>query len=156
MLSKNQSFGLLILILFVFTYGLLNFHLIPEGYSDSELCAENFRLVADFWVVLNCDSYQFLRLAANPVGLLEPDTPIQSRPGTVLLVAPVLKLITPIRTEISNTIILAPDRLPPHWTIDTSFAYVTYVVLNFMIVILSIYLFISLVIKGSRIYTFLF
>ncbi len=144
MLSKNQSIILLSLILFVFAFGLLNFHRIPEGYSDSELCAENFRIFNDYWVVLNCDSYQFMRLAANPAILLEPDTPIGSRPGMVWLVNPVFKLISPLREIIANSITLAPDRLPPHWTLDLGFAYPIYIALNFLIVGVSLFLFVSM------------
>lgn len=145
MASKNQSIGLLILILLIFTFGLLNFHIIPEGYSDSELCAENFRLFGDYWVVLNCDSYQFMRLAANPEILMEPDTPIGSRPGMVWLVSPFYRLTSPMREKIVGNLTLAPDRLPPHWTLDLGFAYPLYVFLNFLIVGISLHLFISMV-----------
>lgn len=141
----------MILILFIFAFGLLNFHRVPDGYTHSELCAENFRLFSDYWVGLNCDAYQFMHLAANPSILMEQDTPIGSRPGMVWAVVPAYKLITPIRESIVSRLTLAPDRLPPHWTLDLGFAYPLYVALNFLIGGVSIYLFVSMLSKDKTV-----
>ncbi len=66
---------------------------------QSEFCVVNVDLPGPFGLSLNCDSPEFMRLAADPAALLDAENTRQSRPGLVLAAAALslpLSLLKPI------------------------------------------------------------
>jgi hypothetical protein len=54
---------------------------------QAEFCVVNVHLAGPFGISLNCDSPDFMRLAREPAGLLEPRDARQSRPGLIAAAA---------------------------------------------------------------------
>jgi hypothetical protein len=63
---------------------------------QAEFCVVNVHLAGPFGISLNCDSPDFMRLAREPAGLLEPRDARQSRPGLIVAAAALALPLTPL------------------------------------------------------------
>ena len=79
-IRRNLAWALFLLVLAVFTAGRLVGPRIPDS-EQKRWCAVNVHITAALGVSLNCDSPEFMRVAAHPEVLLGTTTPMQSRPG---------------------------------------------------------------------------
>ena len=77
---RNLAWILFLLFLSIFTVGRLVGPRIPDD-EQKRWCAVNVHITRLLGVSLNCDSPEFMRVAANPAVLLDTSTPMQSRPG---------------------------------------------------------------------------
>jgi hypothetical protein len=146
MTSKLKGLIVLLLILLIFVFGLLINHKIPNDYPKEHCAPRNIELSDTFNMVENCDADQFIRGAVDPRYLIKPYSVRQTRPGMILMASVVMKTTTPIRNSISSRFQLTPKQLPGEMNLDELFAYFVYVGFNFIIVILSLFLFLDLVI----------
>jgi len=108
----------------------------PKPHSPSEYCGNYFDLGKHAGFVINCDSYEYVRVSTNLSLLLEQNSLRQSRPlflvlGTITgsLVYPVLKLF--------------------HLNIYQSY-FGGYILLNFLFLLWSCYLFDTLLVKNTK------
>jgi hypothetical protein len=79
-LRRNIAWALFLLFLATFTFGRLVGPRIPDN-EQKYWCAVNVHITSLLGVSLNCDSPEFMRVAAHPAVLLGATTPMQSRPG---------------------------------------------------------------------------
>jgi len=125
--------------------GLLVGPRVPDA-RQAELCVVNVRIAGPFGVSIICDSPEYLRLAREPSGLLEPHNLRQSRPGLVLLVAALVRPLSPLADLAYRLGINASRPDIEQGRIDNALAkdfpgYVVYVGLNVAVVLLSFYCF---------------
>ena len=109
-----------------------------------ELCVVNVNIAGPFGVSLNCDSPGFMRPALDPSLLLDPDNVRQSRPGLVLLAAAIAYPLSPLASLTQRVGVNASHQTRGQEHIDSGLAknfpaYLAYVALNFVIVLLSFY-----------------
>jgi hypothetical protein len=126
----------------LFVAGLLVFHRIPEGFPGT-VCAENYRFYGSFSIVLNCDSWDFMRLALHPEQIFEPNTIRQSRPGLIFLAAVLAKPLH-FLGNLAQDLVSGQGRTLQDWTITLIPAYASYILLNLTILSVSLALFIHL------------
>lgn len=113
-----------------FTLGMLLFHHVPAALSDQAI---DLTIYGHFHVVLNYDSPEFIKDANHPAELLETKSLLQTRPGLILLVAGLQKLLSPIRDHImplfraSGGEIRREDFIP----------YSLFVMVNYLLLLLS-------------------
>jgi hypothetical protein len=144
-LALDRSFlwfgiGLLALML-----GLLVGPRVPYD-QQAEHCIVNVYLPGPFGIGLNCDSTEFMRLAREPGGLLEPFNTRQSRPGQIFVAAALTWILSPLRSLADRMVQKAsrPDIDPQR--IANSLAkdfpgYVAYILLNIVILLAAFYFF---------------
>lgn len=142
---RNLAWFLFLLMLAAFTAGRLVGPRIPDD-QQKRWCAVNVHITALFGVSLNCDSPEFMRVAAHPSALLETTTPMQSRPGMPIAAWLIARPLQPIASLVPR-LVARPERAD----IDPgriagglqSFGpgYVAYVALNLLILCCSFQLF---------------
>ena len=118
-------------------------------------CLGNVQLVGPFGFGLNCDSPQFMELAATPSRLLEPGNWRQSRPGLIALAAAVrLPFAAALPTQLP--FVTTNTSGPPSPTeITASFepslpAYLAYVFFNIFFLLSSFWVLGTLVVHDNR------
>ena len=109
---------------------------------QTEFCVVNVRIAGPFGVSIICDSPEYLRLAREPSGLLEPTNLRQSRPGLVLLAAALVWPLSPLADLAQRLSIHASRTDIDQSRIDNALAkdfpaYAVYVLLNVATVLLS-------------------
>jgi hypothetical protein len=80
LVRRNLGWTLFALMLAAFVAGRLIGPRIPDD-QQRKWCAVNVRFTAVLGVSLNCASPEFMRDATHPSALLEPGSPLQSKPG---------------------------------------------------------------------------
>jgi hypothetical protein len=144
-IRRNLAWALFLLVLAVFTAGRLVGPRIPDS-EQKQWCAVNVHITAAFGVSINCDSPEFLRVAAHPSVLLGTTTPMQSRPGMPALAWLMSRPLQPLASLVPGLV-----ERPQRADIDPgrissalqSFGpeYVAYVVLNLLILCCGFHLF---------------
>jgi hypothetical protein len=144
-IRRNLAWVLFLLVLATFTAGRLVGPRIPDD-EQKRWCAVNVHITAHLGVSLNCDSPEFMRIAAHPAALLETVTPMQSRPGMPAMAWLVALPLRPLAALVPR-LVQRPERAD----IDPgriqgalqSFGpqYVAYVILNLLILCGSFHLF---------------
>jgi hypothetical protein len=95
-LRENQAWVWFLVALFTAVLVFLIGPPIPDDQQAAR-CVINVRFRGPFGLSLACDSPEFLRLATNPTGLLEPQNARQSRPGLIFAAAFVALPLAPLR-----------------------------------------------------------
>lgn len=121
-----------------FTLDLSLFHHIPHGYEKT---AMDLTLYGHFHAVLNYDSPWFLKDAYQPIELLTPKNRLQTRPGLVLVVAGLAKIVSPLHSQIMRIFRASGGYIPKDYFIP----YFLFVLMNFLILLLSFYSYLRLV-----------
>jgi hypothetical protein len=109
-----------------------------------EYCVVNVHLPGPFGLSLNCDSPEFMRLAANPAALLEPRNTRQGRPGLILAAAAMALPLEPLHNLASYLGVRAqrgdiePGRISGALAEDPP-AFAAYIVLNVATLLLAFY-----------------
>ena len=124
-------FGLFCLL---FSTGLLLLHHIPARLFNQ---AMDLQIYGPFHLVENYDSTWFINDANNPAELLEPTNHIQSRPGLVLLVAGLQKLLSPLRNWLMPIFL----RLKGENHQEDFFPYALFVLVNYLLLFLSFFIY---------------
>jgi hypothetical protein len=107
-IRRNLAWVLFLLVLAIFTAGRLVGPRIPDD-EQRRWCAVNVHIAGPFGVSINCDSPEFVRVAAHPSVLLATTTPMQSRPGmpaVAWLIARPLQWLAPLVPEL----VQSPER----------------------------------------------
>jgi len=118
---------------------------VPDD-QQAKYCVVNVHLPGPFGIGLNCDSPEFMRLATEPSGLLEPHNTRQSRPGMVAAAATLTWGLSPLTTLADRLGIRAsrsdidPQRIVNALAKDTP-AYLAYIILNVFLVLMAFYFF---------------
>jgi hypothetical protein len=141
----NLAWILFLLFLAVFTVGRLVGPRIPDD-QQKDWCALNIHIAGPFGVSVNCDSPEFMRVAAHPALLLGTSTPMQSRPGmpaVAWLVSRPLQWLSPLvpwLVKAPQRADVAPTRIE---NALQSFGpeYAAYIVLNLLILCCSFHVF---------------
>ncbi|MCJ7707881.1 MAG: hypothetical protein MUO38_09720 [Anaerolineales bacterium] len=141
-MRRSSALLFLISVSVLFVAGLVVFHRIPEGFPGT-VCAENYRFYGSFSIVLNCDSWDFMRLALHPDRIFEPNTVRQSRPGLIFLAAVLAKPLH-FLGDLAQDLVSGQGRTLQDWTITLIPAYASYILLNLTILSVSMALFIHL------------
>ena len=142
---RNLAWILFLLVLAIFTTGRLVGPRIPDS-EQKHWCAVNVHIAGPFGVSINCDSPEFMRVAANPAVLLGTTTPMQSRPGMpalAWLISRPLQQLAPLVPGLVGTPQRAdidPARIA-HAMQSYGPEYVAYVLLNLLILCASFYIF---------------
>jgi hypothetical protein len=139
------AWSLFLLMLAVFIVGRFVGPRIPDDQAK-RWCAVNVHVTAVFGVSLNCDSPEFMRDATHLSALLEPGSPLQTRPGMPfaawLIGLPLhpLAALVPGMVKKAERADIDPNRIQ---NALQSFgpAYVAYFVLNVLILTVSFYQF---------------
>ena len=147
-MTRLRAFLAYFLLSLTLALGLLLRHRIPPGYQGRH-CAENVSFLGRFTVVLNCDSHEFMRLALEPYELLEPTNVRQSRPGMVFLASVLARLLEPLVASGTEMFQGAGVPLPSRLR-ELGSAYLAYIMLNFLTLWTTAYLFLVQV-GGTRI-----
>jgi hypothetical protein len=144
-IRRNLAWVLFLLMLAIFTAGRLVGPRIPDD-EQRRWCAVNVHITSQVGVSLNCDSPEFMRVAAHPAALLETATPMQSRPGMPAAAWLVALPLQPLASLVPRLV-----KRPERADIDPgriqgalqSFGpqYVAFVVLNLLILCGSFHLF---------------
>jgi len=142
---RHLGWVLFLLMLAVFAAGRLVGPRIPDD-QQKYWCAINVRITAQLGVSLNCDSPEFMRVAARPSLLLGTSTPMQSRPGMPIAAWLVALPLQPLASLVPH-LVSRPERAD----IDQarvagalqSFGpeYVAYILLNLLILCASFHVF---------------
>lgn len=143
-MRRTSSLAILLLILLIFSIGLLTSHQIPEDYHK-EPCADNFRLQRNIGIVINCDSYEFMRLALEPQEIFEPQSIRQPRPGLIYIASGLTKILKPLGDFLTDTVVSLRSKTIQDWTAGYLPPYIAYITLNFGILLATLSLFIWLV-----------
>ncbi|HEY1474656.1 MAG TPA: hypothetical protein VGF53_11300 [Pseudolabrys sp.] len=142
-LRLDRSFwwfgGCLLLLMFALSIG-------PRVPDDQQAanCVVNVHLPGPFGITLNCDSPEFMRLAREPSGLLEPFNTRQSRPGLIAAAAVLTWALQPLASLADKLGIRAsrPDidtgRIADALAKDIP-GYLAYIIINFGIVLAAFY-----------------
>jgi 4-amino-4-deoxy-L-arabinose transferase-like glycosyltransferase len=121
------------------------FHHIPKG--DTHEFGFEYTLYSNFVAVINYDSPEFLKDSVQPVELLEKTSLRQSRPGLILLVAGLNQLVPArLRDDIVHLFRAAGKEIPK----DEIVPYVLYVLLNYLFLFLSFFLFLRMLYLDER------
>lgn len=96
------------LFLTIFTAGRLVGPRIPDD-EQKRWCAVNVHVTRLLGVSLNCDSPEFLRLAADPAVILSTSTPFQSRPGMPALAWLISRPLQPLASLVPR-LVKTPQR----------------------------------------------
>jgi len=137
MLKKILPYGLFGAFCLVFTFGLLIYHHIPRNYPD---VAFNFTIYGHFTAVNNYDSPEFMKDAVHPTELLEKTALRQSRPGLILLVAGLDKLVSPFSRWIMPLFRATGKEIETDYYIP----YALFILTNYLFVFLSFFLFLKI------------
>ena len=127
----------------IFTLGLLIYHHIPRNYPD---VAINFTIYGHFDAVINYDSPEFMKDAIHPTELLEKTALRQSRPGLILLVAGLYKLVSPFSSWIMPVFRATGTEIERDYYIP----YALYVLTNFLFLLLSFFLFLKILARETH------
>ncbi len=142
---RNLAWILFLLMLAAFTGGRLVGPRIPDD-QQKRWCAVNIHITALIGVSINCDSPEFMRIAAHPSVLLGTTTPFQSRPGMPVAAWLIALPLQPIAALVPR-LVARPERtdIDPGRIAGAlqSFGpdYVAYVVFNLLILCASFHLF---------------
>jgi hypothetical protein len=145
LIRRNLAWVLFLLVLAVFTAGRLVGPRVPES-EQKHWCAVNIHITALLGVSLNCDSPEFMRVAAHPELLLGTTTPMQSRPGMPALAWLISRPLQPLAALVPR-LVDSPQRadIDPGRISDAlqSFGpeYAAYVLLNLLILGASFFVF---------------
>ena len=141
----NRSFWWFGAGLFLLMLALLVGPPVPNNQQE-HYCVVNAKLPGPFGVSMNCDSPEFMRLAREPSGLLEPLNTRQSRPGMVAAAAALAWTLSPL-SGLANKLGIQAGRsdIDPK-RIATSLAkdipgYLAYIILNVVILLATFYFF---------------
>jgi hypothetical protein len=140
------------LMLAVFVIGRLVGPRIPDD-QQKKWCAVNVHITAIFGVSLNCDAQAFMLDATHPSALIEPDNPLQSKPGMPIVAWAIALPFQPLNAVVPR---LARDVRRADIDsirVDNALkafgpAYVAYFILNLLILCCSFYLFRRIVQAG--------
>jgi hypothetical protein len=136
-LKKILPYGLFGIFCLIFTLGLLIYHRLPRNYPD---VAFNFTIYGHFDAVINYDSPEFMKDAIHPTELLEKTSLRQSRPGLILLVAGLDKLVSPFSSWIMPVFRATGKEIETDYYIP----YALFVLTNYLFVFLSFFLFLKI------------
>jgi hypothetical protein len=127
---------------------------IPDA-DQSKYCAVNVHVTGVLGVSLNCDSPEFMRLAADPAALLEPNNAAQAKPGMIAAAAAITALIQPVSNVVPYFVAKAeradidPSRID-HAIRNFGAAFVAYVALNILLLAISFGLLRKIVDHGAQ------
>jgi hypothetical protein len=133
--------GCLLILMFALLIG----PRVPDE-QQTKNCVVNIHLPGPFGIGLNCDSPEFMRLASQPSGLLEPRNTRQSRPGMIAAAATMAWALSPLTTLADRLGIRAgradidPQRIATAFARDIP-AFLAYIILNVLLVLMTFYFF---------------
>ncbi len=134
--------------------GLLIGPRVPAERQDL-LCIGNVTLAGPFGFGLNCDSPEFMRLARAPARLLDHHNTRQARPGLIIAAAALerpLSLMLRAGRHGRNVPEAIPRRIAPWSSARDVPAYLAYILLNVVILVLSFHFLLGIVVDGTRAY----
>src|ERR1051325_3643716 len=105
---RHLGWVLFLLMLAVFAAGRLVGPRIPDD-QQKYWCAINVRITAQLGVSLNCDSPEFMRVAARPSLLLGTSTPMQSRGSEPISPCVVALPLQPLASLVPH-LVIRPER----------------------------------------------
>jgi hypothetical protein len=142
-LTIKSAWFVLIFFLVLFVIALLLLHKIPEEYPFG-IRGENYQFIGPFWIVLNYDSYEFMRGAENLSNIVAPGYVRQSRPGIVFIAYFISKILSPILSWFENA--LAATGREFHPPLERYLhQYVAYILINLAAVLTCFWLHLKLV-----------
>jgi hypothetical protein len=136
----RRSWAFFAIALLLLLLGLLIGPRVP-AHEQMAKCVGNVHLIGPFGFALNCDSPQFMELAADPSELFEPDNWRQARPGLIALAAIILlpiAAIMPQQVPFPKNNGNSGPPAPAEITISFSHslpAYFSYVLLNILLLL---------------------
>jgi hypothetical protein len=144
LIRRHLAWSLFALMLAVFIAGRSVGPRVPDDQAK-QWCVVNVHITKLIGVSLNCDAPEFMRDATHLSALLEPGSPLQTRPGAPFaawLVALPLRPLAAVVAGVARAERADIDRARIDNALQTfGPAYVAYIVLNVLIVGLSFHIF---------------